>query len=67
MIECNIFKRARTEPASSAMTWIKTSIANVCVFLVDFAIEASVYEYANVDSLLKIIALASLVHGWLGD
>lgn len=49
------------------MSWIKTSIANVCVFLVDFAIEASVYEYANVDSLLKIIALASLVHGWLDD
>ena len=67
MIECNIFKRARIEPASTAMTWIKTCITNVCVFLVDFAIEASVYEYANVDSLLKIIALASLVHGWLDD
>jgi len=67
LIECNIFKRARTEPASSAMTWIKTSIANVCVFLVDFAIEASVHEYANVDSPLKIITPSSSVHGWLDD
>jgi len=49
------------------MSWIKTSIANVCVFLVDFAIEASVYEYANVDSPLKIITPSSSVHGWLGD
>ena len=42
VIEYNIFKRARIESASTAMTWIKTCITNVCVFLVDFAIEASV-------------------------